>query len=93
MHHFRGSLLDGSQTRLDPANVYLDFHGETPGAADAGWEGYLLVKEERDVEPGKAYTLRLEDGRSGRLTVKELTPEDSEKFKYRATFVGEGQLL
>jgi len=91
MHHFRGSLKEGDRTKIDPANVYLEFHGETPGSTDERWDGYLLVAEEKDVEPGKSYTLRLVDGRSGNLTIQTLAPDDSGKF--RALFVGVGRLL
>ena len=62
MHHFRGKLLDGDQSRLDPADVYLQFHA-TPGDQGQGWYGYLLVASETAVEPGGAYTLQLADGR------------------------------
>jgi hypothetical protein len=89
MHHFRGQLLDGDQIRLDPADVYLQFHA-LPGDPGRGWYGYLLVASESDVEPGRVYTLRLSDGRSGRLRIEHVTPDDSGKF--RATFVGEGSL-
>jgi hypothetical protein len=83
MHHFRGRLRDGDKTRLDPANVYVEYR-------DDGWDGYILVSSQRDVEPGKAYSLTLVDGRSGMLRVDNLTPEDSGMF--RASFVGDGPL-
>jgi hypothetical protein len=89
MHHFRGKLLQGDRTRLDPANVYMDYHPTGDGAAE-GWDGYLLVESETAVEPGGAYTLRLVDGRSGALRISAVAPDDSGKV--RATFVGEGDL-
>ena len=89
MHHFRGKLLDGDQPRLDPADVYLQFHA-TPGDPGQGWYGYLVVAAETAVEPGGAYTLQLADGRSGQLRIDRVAPDDSGKF--RATFVGEGHL-
>jgi hypothetical protein len=89
VHHFRGKLLDGDQPRLDPADVYLQFHA-TPGDQGQGWYGYLLVAAETTVEPGATYTLQLADGRSGQLRIDRVSPDDSGHF--RATFVGEGRL-
>ena len=71
------------------ANVYIDYQS-THADATAGWSGYLLVKSDKDVTPGTAYTLKLEDGRSGRLRIEKLTSDDSDKFQ--AAFVGEGSL-
>jgi hypothetical protein len=90
MHHFRGKLLDGDRTRLDPANVYIQFHHPAASGPVEGWNGYLLVPSEGDVAPGVTYTLTLGDGRSGRLRIDHLAPDDSGKF--RAFFVGEGAL-
>jgi hypothetical protein len=90
MHHFRGRLLDGDTTRLDPANVYIQFHHITASGPAQGWNGYLLVASETDLEPGGAYTLVLMDGRSGSLRIDHLAPDDS--GKYRAFFAGEGPL-
>jgi hypothetical protein len=89
MHHFRGTLLQGVETRLDPANVYIKYL-TTEGDKGAGWYGYLLVASETDVEPGNDYTLRLMDGRHGELRVEKVSPDESGKF--RATFFGEGPL-
>ena len=90
MHHFRGKLLDGDQPRLDPADVYLQFHA---GAGDhtKGWYGYLLVASETSVEPAGAYTLQLADGRSGQLRIDRVSPPD-DSGHFRAMFVGEGLL-
>jgi hypothetical protein len=90
MHHFRGKLLDGDQTRLDPANVYIQFHHTAAGGPVEGWNGYLLIAAESDVELGLTYTLTLGDGRSGNLRVDHLALDDTGKF--RAFFVGEGPL-
>ena len=49
-----------------------------------------LVADDQVLEVGDTYTLRLEDGRTGRLRVDELTPDGSGKV--RALFVGEGSL-
>lgn len=88
MHHYRGKLLEGDATRLEPANVYVQFeHAQASGPAE-GWRGYLLVASEADVEPGEAYQLKLEDGRTGRLIIDKLGPDDSGKF--RAYFLGDG---
>lgn len=91
MHHFRGTLLEGNQTRLDPANVYIDF----PQPATAGpvqeWSGYLLVASESEVLAGVTYTLRLVDGRSGGLKIDRVAPDD-DSDKFRAFFVGAGSL-
>jgi hypothetical protein len=54
------------------------------------WSGYLLVGSDKDVVPGGIYTLKLEDGRAGKLRIDTLTPEDSDKV--RAMFVGAGSL-
>jgi hypothetical protein len=89
VHHFRGKLLDGDQTRLDPADVYLQFHA-TAGDQGQGWYGYLLVTAETSVEPGGAYILQLADGRAGRLRIDSVSPDDAGNF--RAMFVGEGLL-
>lgn len=89
MHHYRGKLLDGDRIQLDPANVFIQFRNAN-GGAESGWYGYLLIASDRDVEAGNTYTLRLEDGRSGRLQVEEFTPDDSGKL--RAVFVGDGPL-
>jgi hypothetical protein len=89
MHHFRGTLHQGVETRLDPANVYIQYH-TTEGDQAQGWYGYLLVTEETDVEPGGTYTLKLMDGRSGDLRIDRISPDESGKF--RATFFGEGSL-
>jgi hypothetical protein len=89
VHHFRGKLLDGDQPRLDPADVYLQYHA-TPGDQGQGWYGYFLVAFETAVEPGGAYTLQLADGRSGRLRIDHVSPDAAGHF--RAMFVGEGLL-
>jgi len=89
MHHYRGKLLEGDQTRLDPANVYIQYH-TTEGDPKKGWYGYLLVASETDVEPGGTYSLKLSDGRSGVLRIEAVSPDDSGKV--RATFFGEGSL-
>ena len=89
MHHFRGKLLDGDQTRLDPADVYLQFHA-TPGDQGQGWYGYLLVASKTTVEPGVAYALQLADGRSGQLRIDHVSPDASGNI--RAMFVGDGLL-
>ena len=89
MHHFRGKLFQGEKLCLDPANVYIDYHA-TVAEATSEWSGYLLVKTDKDVVPGGIYTLKLEDGRAGKLRIDTLTPEDSDKV--RAIFVGAGSL-
>jgi hypothetical protein len=89
MHHFRGTLLQGVETRIDPANVYIQYH-TTEGDQGQGWYGYLLVASETDVEAGGTYTLKLADGRSGRLRIDTVGPD--EPGKVRATFFGEGSL-
>jgi hypothetical protein len=89
MHHFRGKLLQGAETRLDPANVYIQYR-TTEGDQGQGWYGYLLVASETDVESGGTYTLMLTDGRSGQLLIDTVAPDDS--CKVRATFFGEGPL-
>ena len=89
MHHFRGKLFQGDKLCLDPANVYIDYQS-TQGGESSNWSGYLLVKSEKDVVPGGTYTLKLEDGRAGKLRIDTLTPDDSDKV--RAMFVGEGSL-
>jgi hypothetical protein len=90
MHHFRGRLLDGDQTRLDPANVYMLFHHATAMGPEPGWHGYLLVDSGADLEPGATYTLALTDGRKGTLRIDSVAPDDDGKF--RAIFAGEGPL-
>ena len=88
MHHFRGKLFQGDETRLDPANVYIEYHatGLTPprGGPATSWS------HRRGRGAGGTYTLKLEDGRSGQLQIDAFSPDDSGKF--RATFVGEGPL-
>ena len=90
MHHFRGKLLDGDEARLDPANVYIQFHHATASGSVPGWHGYLLIAPGSELEPGEAYTLALTDGRSGTLRIDSLAPDDDGKC--RAIFVGEGPL-
>jgi hypothetical protein len=90
MHHFRGKVRDGDRVHLDPANVYIQFLHPTATGPAHGWNGYLLVASESDLEPGGSYTLALVDGRSGSFRVDHLDPDDSGKF--RAYFVGEGPL-
>jgi hypothetical protein len=89
MHHFRGTLLQGVETRLDPANVYIQYH-TTEGDQGQGWYGYLLVASETDVVSGGTYTLNLTDGRSGQLRIDTVSPDESGNV--RATFFGEGSL-
>ena len=89
MHHFRGKLFQGDNVCLDPANVYIDNNATEVDAASA-WSGYLLVGSDKDVVPGGIYTLKLEDGRAGKLRIDSLTPDDSDKV--RAMFVGVGSL-
>lgn len=89
MHHFRGKLLKGVETRLDPANVYIEYR-TTEGDQAQGWDGYLLLASETDVESGGTYTLKLMDGRSGQLRIDTFSPDESGKV--RATFFGEGSL-
>ena len=91
MHLFRGRLMEGNETRLDPANVYIQFHHASTMGTDPGWNGYLLVESGTDVEPGSTYTLKLVDGRSGNLWIDQVVPE--EDGKQRAIFNGEGPLL
>ena len=92
MHHFRGRLLEGKRARLDPANAYVHFHHPTAAGPVDGWNGYLLVASEADVEPGGSYTLSLVDGRSGDLRIDHLAPAPDDSGKYRAFFIGEGPL-
>jgi hypothetical protein len=89
MHHFRGKLFQGDKLCLDPANVYI-VYDLTEVDVTSKWSGYLLVGSEKDVVPGGSYTLKLEDGRAGRLRIDTFTPDDSGKV--RAMFVGEGSL-
>jgi hypothetical protein len=89
MHHFRGKLFQGEQSCLDPANAYIDY-GPTDANVTSDWSGYLLVGSEKDVVAGGTYTLKLVDGRAGRIRIGTVTPDDSDKF--RALFVGEGSL-
>src|SRR3954469_19691274 len=77
MHHYRGKLLDGDVARLDPANIYMQFLHPTTSGPVVGWNGYLLVNSETDVEPGQTYTLRLVDGRSGDVRIDHLARDDS----------------
>ena len=77
MHHFRGKLFQGDKLCFDPANVYIDYHATEADPASA-WSGYLLVGSDKDVVPGGIYTLKLEDGRAGRLRIDTLTPDDSD---------------
>ncbi|MDR3638570.1 MAG: hypothetical protein P4L84_32495 [Isosphaeraceae bacterium] len=89
MHHFRGKLLQGVETCLDPANVYIQYH-TTASDHGQGWYGYLVVASETDVEPGATYTLALADGRSGQLRIDAVSSDASGEV--RATFLGEGSL-
>jgi hypothetical protein len=89
MHHFRGTLFQGDKLCLDPANVYIDYQ-TTEIDVISKWSGYLLVGSEKDVSPAGIYTLKLVDGRAGRLRIETLTADDSDKV--RAMFVGEGPL-
>jgi hypothetical protein len=89
MHHFRGKLLQADVIRLDPANVYIQYH-TNEGDRGQGWYGYVLTSTEGDLEPGGSYTLKLSDGRSGELRIDTVAPGES--GKYRATFIGEGPL-
>lgn len=89
MHHFRGKLLQGDETRLDPANVYIQYRSNEGGVGQ-GWYGYLLVASEADVEAGGTYTLTLLDGRSGELRIETVSPDETGKV--RASFFGEGPL-
>jgi hypothetical protein len=89
MHHFRGTLWKGDQVRLDPANVYIDYHALEASSGEQ-WDGYLVVASEKDVEPGGTYSLRLVDGRAGTLRITDISLDESEKV--RANFVGEGPL-
>ena len=81
MHHFRGRLLEAGSPRLDPANVYIQYHHPAEGGAKEGWSGYLLVASEADLELGGTYTLTLADGRAGDLRVDRLAPDDSGSFR------------
>ena len=90
MHHFRGRLLEGDRVRLDPANVYIQFHHATASGPDPGWHGYLLIDSGSDLEPGSSFTLTLTDGRCGSLRIDSLAPE--EDGKCRAIFIGESPL-
>ena len=90
MHHFRGRLLEGDQTRLDPANVYIQFHHATANGSVPGWHGYLLLDPDVVLEPGGSYTLTLTDGRSGNLQIDSIAPDEGDKS--RAIFVGDGPL-
>jgi hypothetical protein len=89
MHHFRGKLFQGEKLCLDPANVYIDYDS-TAVDVTTKWSGYLLVGSEKDVVPGDIYTLKLVDGRTGRLRIDKFAPDDSDKV--RAMFVGEESL-
>ncbi len=89
MHHFRGKLLDGDRTRLDPANVYIQFFHASASGPVPGWHGYILIPSDAGLEPGDTYTLTLADGRSGSLRIDSLEPDAG---KTRAIFVGEGPL-
>ncbi len=89
MHHFRGKLYQGAESRLDPANIYIQYR-TTEGEQGQGWYGYLQVDSETDVEPGGTYTLKLMDGRAGQLRIDTVSPDESGKV--RATFFGEGSL-
>jgi hypothetical protein len=90
MHHYRGTLFQGDKIRLDPANVYIDYHA-TQAGADSEWSGYLLVESEKAVASGGIYTLKLVDGRAGQLQIETFVPDESEKV--RAKFVGKGSLM
>ncbi len=89
MHHFRGRLFQGDKLCLDPANIYIDYHAKEVDAAP-GWSGYLLVAADKGVVPGGIYTLKLEDGRTGKLRINASEPDESGKV--RAMFVGEESL-
>ncbi len=89
MHHFRGKLFQGDRLCLDPANAYVNYDS-TEVDVTSNWSGYLLVKSTKDVVPGGIYTLKLEDGRAGKLRIDALTADESDKV--RAMFVGEGIL-
>lgn len=89
MHHFRGKLFQGAEARLDPANVYVQYH-TVANDQGPGWYGYLLVPSETAIEPGRTYTLELADGRSGQLQIDAISADESGGF--RATFCGEGSL-
>jgi hypothetical protein len=89
MHHFRGKLYKGEQVRLDPANVYIDYHA-LQASAGQEWDGYLVIESEKDLDPGGTYSLRLVDGRSGTLRITDIAMDEAEKV--RANFVGEGAL-
>ena len=91
MHHFRGKLLEGDRARLDPANVYIQFHHPTASGPVEGWSGYFLVANEADLETGGTFTVRLMDGRAGNLQIERVAPDDS--GKYRAYFIGDGLLV
>jgi hypothetical protein len=82
--------MEGDRSRLDPANVYIQFHHPTASGPIEGWSGYLLVASETGLEPGDMYTLRLMDGRSGGLRIDHLAPDESGKV--RAYFDGDGAL-
>ncbi len=73
MHHYRGRLFQADKVRLDPANVYIDSRSTTVDAG-SGWSGYLLVASENEVVRGGTYTLKLEDGRTGAVSDRNVRP-------------------
>jgi hypothetical protein len=89
MHHYRGTLFQGDKIRLDPANVYIEYHSTQAGAVSE-WSGYFLVESEKVLASGGIYTLKLVDGRAGELQIETLVPDESDKT--RVTFVGKGSL-
>jgi hypothetical protein len=89
MNHFRGRLLDGGEVRLDPADVFIQVHGRQDGAVTR-WNGYLRLKPDAGLEPGDAFTLRLEDGRAGELRIDHVDPDGPDRL--RAVFDGVGPL-
>ena len=91
MHHFRGILKEGSEPRLDPANVYIEYLGPQDGTR-SNWNGYLLVSDESALERGVLYTLELSDGRTGDLIVDRFVPDDSAPGRLRAIFYTETPL-
>lgn len=68
--HFRGRLLSGTETLIDPIEGHLKTHARPPGH-NGEWTGFFEVPAEKreTLVDGNRYRLILIDGRSAHVHV------------------------
>ena len=89
MENIKGKIMDGSNIIAE--NVDMVITESPPSSKLKSWQGSFKLPSNLILETGVPLKLILEDGRSGKIFVRNIK-SSSESKRYLVVFIGSGPL-